>query len=287
MTNYDEPVAPDPAETEPVAVDPLAPDADAPYGYMVDPASGERRAKKRPGRQKVAVPEFSASTPSVDELKASKGPVKPDEDRSPDAPQPKPRGKRSRTRERAVKAAPATVPPFRAGPIAAGMNRLYARAGRIIRVWDHDIGTAIIQTTRKDSDDDVSVGEAWEEFAKVNPRVRGFLLKLIETSAASQLFMAHAPIFLAILMKEGIRKHIPFGKLLGAVLQDDDGAPSDVSQTMGGIQPEDLNDMMAQGMAMFSQMMGEMPRSAGGAGPAPRDPSIAEVAVITTLPEAS
>src|SRR6266852_3124033 len=97
MTNEDVTVTPEPAElAEPV--DPLAPDADAPYGYMIDPDSGERRAKKRPGRQRsapVAPVTFSAGSPGLDELKATRPVQEPPEDRSPDALKSRPRGKRA------------------------------------------------------------------------------------------------------------------------------------------------------------------------------------------------
>src|SRR5258708_9529774 len=116
MTNNEPVVDPEPVEPPP---DPLAPDADAPFGYMIDPESGERRAKKRPGRQRTqpaATGPATAGTPSLDELKDRQAPVQHDEDRSPDTP-PRPRGKRARARERARKPTPPT-PPFRAGPIA-------------------------------------------------------------------------------------------------------------------------------------------------------------------------
>ena len=63
------------------------------------------------------------------------------------------------------------------------MNRLYARVGRIVRVMDPVIGQAIIETTSKEAESEVTVGEAWEELARTNPRIRRVLLKLISGGA--------------------------------------------------------------------------------------------------------
>lgn len=286
MTNDDVDVEPDPV-AEPV--DPLAPDADAPYGYMLDPGTGERRPKKRPGRQRVAPPLFTASTgtPSLEDLKAAKDQGGPDQDRSPDNPPRRPKGKRARVRDRGVKPPPPPAPPFRAGPIATGMNKLYAKIGKLVRVLDYDIGSAILASTRKESEDDTTVGEAWEEIAKVNPRIRRFLLRAIEGGAWSGLMMAHAPILLAVLMKDAVRKHIPFMKLISALLEDDDdGTPSDVSDALGGLQGVDVEEMMGQAMRMAAQMAAGAaapPRSAGSTPRVPED----QVPVITTLPESA
>lgn len=199
----------------------------------------------------------SGHSPSLDELKAaSDGKGQAEGDRAPG--KPKGRGK-----GRARPKTNADVPPFRAGPIAAGMNKLYARAGKIVKVLDPEIGGAIISTTRKESDDDVTVGEAWEELAKTNPRIRAALLKMIQGGAWGQLIMAHAPIFLAVAMKDGIRKHIPFMKLIEAMLaEDDQGEASPISTAMGGMTPEDMQDAMTFAQGLMSQMgMGVMFRN--------------------------
>lgn len=83
----------------------------------------------------------------------------------------------------------------------------------MIRVADADIGQALIDITRKDDPEDVTVGEAWEQLARANPRIRRFLLRLIAGGAVGQLFMCHAPVLMAVLMKESVRKHIPFPRL--------------------------------------------------------------------------
>lgn len=190
------------------------------------------------------------TTPSLDELKASAGDkAKAEDDRAPG------KGtKAKRTRGRRPKDE-GQVPPFRAGPIATGMNKMYARAGKIVKVMDPAIGEAILSTTRKEAEDDVTVGEAWEELAKTNPRIRAALLKMIQGGAWGQLIMAHAPIFLAVIMKDGIRKHIPFMKLIEAILSEDDtGEPSSVSVMMGGLTPEDAAQAMEFAQGLMSQM---------------------------------
>lgn len=252
------------------APDPLAPDEDAPYGYTVDRATGTRRPKKTPGRPKA---DSDGGDPSTGDLKSG-AKVTREEDRAP-----------ARAKVRAKKGSPflkdrkpkepVEVPPFRAGPIAKGMNGLYAKAGKIIRVMDPEVGSAIISATRKVSDDDVTVGEAWEEIAKVNPRVRAALLKLITGGAWSQLLMAHAPIFMAVLMKPQVARHIPFNGLVDAVLTEDDGTASAEAEMMGGLRPEDVQQMagfaeqMAEQMAAGGIDLGAMMRGMAGM---PREP---------------
>lgn len=235
------------------APDPLAPDDDAPFGYTVDRATGERRAKKVPGRPKSGdggegvAP--SGDSPPVESLPK----VARKEDRAPTRTRAK-RGGPFNRGDRKPKDVP-EVPPFRAGPIAKGMNKLYFKAGKLIRAFDPEVGNAIISVTKKESEDDVTVGEAWEEIAKVNPRIRAFLLKMISGGAWSQLFMAHLPIFLALVMKPQVAKHIPFNNLVGAVLTDDDeGTPSEESRQLGGLRPDDVDQMMDFAQQMASQM---------------------------------
>ena len=124
---------------------------EAPYGYMTDPVTGERRPKKRPGRRSKTAKPPTGNSPTLEELQALGTLSEASEDTAPGAP---PKGKRKAS----MKAEP--LPPFRAGVIAKGMNGLYRRAGRLVRIWDYDIGSAIIATTRADDEDDVTVGDA-------------------------------------------------------------------------------------------------------------------------------
>lgn len=269
------------------AVEPESPDAvapvvsdesttdDAPYGYMTDPETGEKRPKKRPGRRARSVRPPSGKTPAITELQALGSVSDASEDTAPSAPA---RGRRAR-RE---KSPPPALPPFRAGVIAKGVNRLYRRAGRLIRMWDMELGNAVVYSaTRRprdeddEDDEDLTVGEAWENLAKTNPRIRAFLLRLMVGGAWGGLFMAHMPLLMAIAMKPAIRDRIPFMELADAFLMDEpegggEAVPSGMAQMMGGIGPQD----MAQMMEFAQSMMGGMVNGTGGRAPnAPREPS--------------
>src|SRR5579872_1893542 len=168
-----------------------------------------------PTRTETPVTTQSArrNPPSVDNLKEARAAApsakKPVQDRPPVVP------KGSKVSE-----PPSPTPPMPAkGFIATRVNKLYVRTGKIVKVADAEIGDAIISCTKKESDDDVTVGEAWEDLARTNPRVRALLLKILQGGAWGQLFMAHMPIFMAIVMKDGIRKHIPFMKLMAAMAE--------------------------------------------------------------------
>lgn len=258
---FKEPSAP---ETPPE--DPDAPTAEAPYGWTVDADTGERRPKKTAGRRRRNDPPdpVPAGTPSLEDLKAGARTAPPREDV---APAQAPRGGfGARLKTVTAPKTPEAVPPFRAGPIAKGVNRLYRRAGKIFRMWDPEIGDAIVACTRKDPDDEdeTTVGEAWEELARTNPRVRAFLTKMITAGAFSTLLAAHAPILMAILLKEGIRSRVPLLKLADAFLVDDDDDgrqhPSDLSRMMGGIGPDDMAAMAQMAEAMMGRFTQGMPR---------------------------
>lgn len=241
---------------------------EAPYGWMTDPVTGARRPKKRPGRRSKAAKPPTGNSPPLEELQALGSLSETSEDTAPGTP---PKGKR-----RPVMKAE-QLPPFRAGVIAKGMNGLYRRAGRLVRIWDYDIGTAIIATTRADDEDDVTVGDAWENVAKTNPRIRAFLMKLMAGGAWTGLFTAHLPILMAIAMKDGIRQRIPFMQLAETLLTDDaegegtdgEAVPSGLAQMMGGINPDDMAQMMAMAQGFMGQVAQNIPRPANG----PRPPA--------------
>jgi hypothetical protein len=233
---------------------------EAPYGYTIDRKSGVRRPRKRAGRGvRVVKAEESAQAgaPKAErEPDKVPGKVKP----------PEPRASRGRPPRARIESEP--LPAFRAGPIAKGVNRLYRKGGRILKVWDAEIGQALIECTRRDVDpdtgepdpEDTTVGEAWEEIAKVNPRIRRVLLKLIEGGAWGALLMAHAPILVAILTKESVLRRLPLARLMTAFMSDDDtetgagGEPS-LGGLFASLTPED----MAQAMAAFGQFMPDAP----------------------------
>lgn len=249
------------ADAPPETID-LSPDKNAPLGYVIDRATGERRPKRKAGR-----PPKPSGSRQADTRPPSRPvdppPLQREADMVPG--QIKPEGTR-RGRGRPPREVPETVP-FRAGPIAKGINRLYRKAGKIVSVWDREIGRAVIECTRKDIDpdtgepdpEDATVGEAWEEIARVNPRIRRILLKMIEGGAWGQLFMAHAPILLAILMKESILKRLPLGRLIAAFMDDsedgDDLRGPETGQGPAGMFAGLTQEDMAQAAAMFSQFM--------------------------------
>jgi hypothetical protein len=261
---------------------------EAPFGYTTDP-DGTRRPKKTAGRPR--------KSPSVEELKAEKdaqvleGIVHPPaEDRAPGS------GRRG---QRAGGARPDDKKPvvqFREGVIAKGMNKLYRKAGKMVRVVDADVGQALIDITRKDTLDDgkpdpedVTVGEAWEELARTNPRIRAVLMKMIAGGAVGQLFMVHSPVLLAILMKDAIRKRIPFMKLVEAFLDngEDGEAPADGTVAEGLTVP-DMDQMMAMARQFAEQAMG---RNAGGTPRPPEAPPFhvepdGETGEVVTVPPA-
>ena len=253
---------------------------EAPYGYMTDPDTGEKRPRKRPGRRRAGAKVPQGPSPALEDLQAL-GAVSeaPDEDRAPGPP---PKGKRGRTPR-----VEEPWPPFRAGPIAKWVNTQYRRAGRVARLMDYDIGTAIIACTKRppaeddDEDTHVTVGEAWENLAKTNPRIRRFILRAMSGGLIGELFWAHAPILLAIVMKDGIRSRLPILNLVEALMGDDAPAAAEDGQGEGydytggmggllaGLRPEDMAQMMQVGQQMMNEMTNGVPRPANGM---PRQP---------------
>ena len=225
-----------------------APEAnEAPWGFTIDRETGERRPKKTRGRVR--------KPPSVDEIKESLGRLD-DVSRETSSAEDRPPKSHHRRKDRPPGVSE-PVPQHRPGVITKGVNKLYRKAGKIVKAMDRDIGIAIIESTHNTDEDggDDSVGAAWDEVARSNPRIRAFLLKTIAGGAWTQLVMAHAPIVLAILMKERISKHIPFAKFLSAMAEpDEDGAaPGGLGGLLSGMNPDD----MAQMMAMAQNLMGQ------------------------------
>lgn len=242
---------------------------DAPWGinpstgkpYTKSPeeraAIGQQLAAARQNKAAARQAAAAADTPDPTEL--------PLIDRSAPDREPGARPRRKVRRRDRPQAAPVDVPPFRAGPIAKGMNRLYAKAGRLVKIAHPMLGEAIISCTRKESDDDETVGEAWEALAQVNPVWRARLLKLCSGGAAGRVAMAHLPILLAIIALEPVKRRMPFGRIAEAVFGDDDEQPA--AGPDGAGQP-DFDAMMA----MATQMMGPLMMQRAAAQGAPRMP---------------
>lgn len=211
-------------------------DADdaAPWGYTTDPVTKERRPKKAPGRPKVQ--------PGADEL-AKEPPI----ERPPDEPPVRPPGRKLVP---VTPAAEGDVPMPRGGVIAKGVNKLYRRAGKILRGFEGGdpmgIGQALIECTRTDPDApederELTVGEAWEQLARNNPRVRAWIMKAIAGGDIWDLVMAHAPIGIALAMKPWVQRMIPFGALVESLTEEDDDEEDGTA--LGGLRKEDLQQM--------------------------------------------
>ena len=211
-------------------------DAPPPDGYYRDASSG-RLVKNGEEPPRISKPQ---PPPTIEVLRSETPPKS--EERPP------------RNRRKSVKKDTETIipppeddkplPPYRAGIITRGMNKFYRRAGKICKVMDREIGEALVActvNTAEDGDPDDSVGAAWDELAKANPRVRRVLLKMIQGGVYGQLVMAHAPIMMAIVMKDAIRKHIPFHKLIEALTEKDEDSPEG---NLGGLNTDDIGQMI-------------------------------------------
>lgn len=243
-------------------------DAPIPDGYYRD-AETKRLVKNGEEAPKVSRPQ---PPPTIEVLKSETGPKA--EERAPR--RPKIRGKKE---SEGIPLPPPDdtekLPPYRAGIITRGMNKLYRRAGKICKVMDPDIGNALVacaMNTAEEGDPDDSVGAAWDELAKANPRVRRVLLKIIQGGVYGQLVMAHAPIMMAIVMKDAIRKHIPFAKLIEAMADKDEDSPNG---NLGGLQTEDVGQMLQMMGPLLQQFGMPIPvvpeTSPPNSGPVPAD----------------
>ena len=224
----------------------------APYGYTRDEGTGEMRPKKAPGRPR--------KSPSLEDLKERQGAgetaaVPPPGDRAPAAA----KGRKGRARQREARPAPPVPQSLRMeGSIAKGINQLYRRAGKMIRVLDHDVGQAFVDCTRAEDPEDVTVGDAWEALCRANPRVRAFWVRMLAGGAMGQVVMAHMPILAAIIMKDAIRNRLPFWRLAEAFTDDSDGpgeAPAD-GTPFQGMNQQDMAEMVAFAQATAERMMG-------------------------------
>jgi hypothetical protein len=212
---------------------PPPPGPDAPFGWTRDKGTKEWRPKLRAGRPRAPA--------SAEEL-AQQAPPPPPE---PDAP----------PREDARPAAGGPGAPDEvtampaAGWIAKRVDKIYRRTGRFISLKDEEIGAAFALAGTKDDPEDVTAGEAWEALCRTNPRVRAWVLRALKGGVYWDLVMAHAPVFLAVLMKESVLKFIPFRALLERWAEPDDTAegaelrPGDVGEMM------DLAEQQARRMA--------------------------------------
>jgi hypothetical protein len=211
-----------------------------PAGMTRDRDTGELRPKKRPGRPR--------NPPDLEQLKASEPPPRPADDAPPTP------GKK--------KAVVPDAPMPRAGIISAAVNKMYRRAGKIVRAMDHDIGTAVIECAQ-DGDPD-SVGVAWEALAKSDPKVRAWLLRMIKGGAIWDLVLAHAPIGMAIFMKPRIQAMLTgkrMERLVEAFIEDDGDDPDglagmdlDTAERLAERAGMDMEQMMERAQEVAERM---------------------------------
>lgn len=87
----------------------------------------------------------------------------------------------------------------RAGTIKRGITDIYITLGALAVPFDPVCGQAIIEAAE-------NAGEALEELAKADPRVRRALLALLQTSAWGGVIAAHAPIIMAVASHHFVNK---------------------------------------------------------------------------------
>lgn len=226
-------------------------DSDAPYGYKTN---GE--PKKISGRPRKVNPPPSVETLKVDkqaqteEKPADKTPAKP-------------------AKTAASKKDDGKAPPYTPGKIAKGMTKLYTRVGQTIKAWDFVVGTAIIIQAEE-------IGAAWDEVARVNPRIRKFLLLLISGGAYGQLAMAHLPIAMAVWMSLQARMNGNYTPQEGTFSERlfenwttggaDGSMPTD-GTLLDGMTKADMEQVMALASNFMPQMMGGLPGGGLRSGP--------------------
>jgi len=216
-------------------------DGEAPYGWTRDRKTGKLRPKTRPGRPKVP--------PGPEELAAAP-PVEREPDRPPD----------TSKRPAARTSSPSAGPMPRGGVIAAGIDKLYRRAGKLLRALDHDIGQALIECTRLENLDEgeLTVGQAWEQVAKTNPRIRAFLMRAIAGGAWGDLIMAHAPLGIALVMKPAVQRLIPWGRIVESMAEPDEDTPDGEGGLPGGMTAADFEELRATASAQARRVAEKM-----------------------------
>jgi hypothetical protein len=144
----------------------------------------------------------------------------------------------------------------RGGVIAKGMDSLYRQVGKVLRIIGAEAeGAAVIACTRRDPDepDLPTTGEAWEQLARNNPRIRAFLLRLIQGNDWQTLLLAHLPIGMALMTHDWVRRYIPMQRAAEVMFEpDEDG------NTPMDLLPEDVEDMQAMAQQQAERMASRM-----------------------------
>lgn len=91
------------------------------------------------------------------------------------------------------------TPPMPRNGIAAALTNVYTGLGMTVAMADRHCGMAIVESAE-------DCGQAWEDLARRNPKVRRALLMFLETSDVTKVIIAHAPIMAAV-----FAHHAPLG----------------------------------------------------------------------------
>jgi hypothetical protein len=242
------------------AADPGA--AEAPYGWTTG-RDGVRRPKKSAGRPR--------KPPSLDELKTAAtaattkdSPEGASDDRAPSE------GKHRKSAAPTGKPGAAEIPQHRPGVITRGMNKRYRQLGKMMRPIDQATGQALVEMAKNtagppaegEEPADDSVGAAWDEVARGNPRIRRFCLAMIQGGAWGALAMAHTPLLLAVAMKFVSANPGFVGKMIKSMAEPDEDTPEGDGGLPGGLTAGDMSQMMSMAQQMAERIMNDTGRPA-------------------------
>lgn len=230
--------------------------ADGSHKYGTHPDGTPKKAAGRPRK-----------SPSLDDLKAAREQAEPESAAAPAADR-APDDKGRRRGRRGEPKPPPDVPQHRPGIITRGMNKRYRQVGKAVRALDRDIGQAFIEAARNTADpvaegqepEDNSVGAAWDDLARANPRIRRFCLAMIQGGAWGALVLAHAPIGVAIAMKFVSQNPGFIGRAILSMAEPDEDTPAGEGGLPFGMTAADAQDLMkAAGKLMpgMADLMGQ------------------------------
>lgn len=101
---------------------------------------------------------------------------------------------------------------YKPGVLVRPLTDLYETIGGMVCLADQVCGTAIIQSAPE-------AAKSLDELARVNPKVRKALIKMVSGGVTGKVVIAHLPIFMAV-MAHHFPKALP--ALLGVMNRDRD-----------------------------------------------------------------
>ena len=102
---------------------------------------------------------------------------------------PPPRGNAT-TAPRTVTREEETRPQYRPGILVEPLTDLYRTMGLVIMPFNQATSTAFLQNAEP-------CAQAWDELARTDPKMRAFLMSLLQTGGWAKVLVAHAPIAMA------------------------------------------------------------------------------------------